>query len=520
MADPVAPNIPADAPQDVKDFFDCKGDKLVWKKGKVTWLGLGIDPDVSFEHGKEKGTIDITINFGFGISFTLNASVNAAGELTVDTSKIPDLSKVSDKLPGKKDVDNSIKNINDWFKKNGKKLKGATFKRGEVTLEKTATTGAYAPPIVPLDEDEDGNKAQNVGLTPGWTTDPTTEEWDSAVALTAVPMAEVSSSPSRPGSIFGPVLLLVILGLVALGLATGYVLFGGAPVATNGPIAAASPTTVPTTSQSPSPSPSPTRVAVVTASPSPLVPTEVTTIDEFLQSVGVEETLRTQLAALTTSDETSDWNEQDAVLDPAEVDIVSALTFEAVLGPGFLGQFPPCAEGLICASDATGVPGTIIGAPGEYYVYLMQSRGPILGVPTKDTGYFEMGVVNFDFTPAGGGDPVAFDRGPRNFLTGSNTAYSLRWALPAEEFSGAMFRLVHGEDDAFFHGEDSTAFGVVRGNVVAVFVPETEWDGAADFRLYSYYQSETAGAVSDTAPNMTEPMTLYDPATVMTVDLP
>src|SRR5512141_764962 len=146
MTEPTAPVLPNDAPQDVKDFFDCKGDKLVWEKGKVTWLGLGIDPEVSFEHGTARGSIDITIDFPYTpFKFKVNASVNDAGELVVDTSGIPDLSNIKEGA-GKKGVDDAIKNINEWFKKNGKKLKGATFRRGEVTLEKTAIKLAYAPP--------------------------------------------------------------------------------------------------------------------------------------------------------------------------------------------------------------------------------------------------------------------------------------------------------------------------------------------------------------------------------------
>src|SRR5690349_25154464 len=113
MGEPAAPVLPQDAPQDVKDFFDCKGDKLEWKKGKVEWLGLGVSPDVSFEHGKEKDSIDVTINFPIVPKFTVNAMVNDAGELVVDTSKIPDLSDW--KLPNlKKSVDDAVKNINDW----------------------------------------------------------------------------------------------------------------------------------------------------------------------------------------------------------------------------------------------------------------------------------------------------------------------------------------------------------------------------------------------------------------------
>ena len=244
------------------------------------------------------------------------------------------------------------------------------------------------------------------------------------------------------------------------------------------------------------------------------------TIDDFLNSVGVDETVRSELAALTVPDELADWNEGQSGLDPAEVDIVASVTFEASLGPGFLAQFPACGEGLICASDAASEPGTSIGPPGDYYVYLMQARGPIIGVPASDLSYYELGVVNFDLTPGGGGDPEPLDFGPNNFLTGSNTAYSVRFFVVEGEHTSLMVRLAHGDSDDFFHSEDSSAFAVARGGVVAVFIPEEEWSGAAEYRLFTYYQTQAGAAVTDTVPDMTDPMTPYDPTTTTNIALP
>src|SRR5262245_12196364 len=95
MTDPQAPQIPDSAPQDVKEFFSCKSLKLEWQKGPVTWLGLPVTPDVSFDAGTGKGKVNINVTIGvepFAMTFTLPASVNAKGELKVDTSNIPDLS--------------------------------------------------------------------------------------------------------------------------------------------------------------------------------------------------------------------------------------------------------------------------------------------------------------------------------------------------------------------------------------------------------------------------------------------
>src|SRR5438128_11318688 len=112
MGEPTAPVIPEGAPQDVKDFFECKGDKLEWRKGKVEWLTLGFDnpigegkievtPDVSFEHGKAAGSVDITMNMGMGLKGTVNASVNADGQLVVNdvsTALLPFKGKINESI--------------------------------------------------------------------------------------------------------------------------------------------------------------------------------------------------------------------------------------------------------------------------------------------------------------------------------------------------------------------------------------------------------------------------------------
>ena len=69
----------------------------MWLRGPVTWLGLPVTPDVTFEHGAAAGSININITIGmppFGKTITLPASVNAAGELVVDTTNVPDLSEL------------------------------------------------------------------------------------------------------------------------------------------------------------------------------------------------------------------------------------------------------------------------------------------------------------------------------------------------------------------------------------------------------------------------------------------
>lgn len=245
MGEPAAPVLPQDAPQEVKDFFDCTGDKLEWKKGKVEWLGLPLSPEVSFEHGKAAGSIDVTINFPVIPKFTINASVNDAGELVVDTTNIPDLSEF--KLPNlKKLVDDAVGNINGWFKKNGKKLKKASYRKGVVTLEKIPVQAAFVPPVA---------TEHYVSHTPAAVTEP--------VAAGLEPRRSSAGGPDPR------VLAALLLLTVFVGGAIGFVGFG-----------ARQPTQI--ANASTTPAPSRTASATPTASPtsSPTLTPEPTATDE------------------------------------------------------------------------------------------------------------------------------------------------------------------------------------------------------------------------------------------------
>ena len=260
MSEPQAPTLPADAPQDVRDFFDCRGDRLVWRSGPVTWLGLGIDPDVTFEHGATPGSVNITVTIGsppFGLSFTLPASVNADGELTVDTSQVPDLSGVSENAPGRQSVDEAVRNINEWFKKNGKKLKPAELRGGAVTLEKIPITAAAATVVVPV-----------VPVAPGPT--PT--------SATPPPADGSTEAPKTGGwcSLLGMLMVLLLVGAIGLGGGIGFVFFGGEPLPTPTPIAAATATPEPSPAPTEPPTPTPTPGTTPTTSPT-ATPTTVQT---------------------------------------------------------------------------------------------------------------------------------------------------------------------------------------------------------------------------------------------------
>lgn len=247
MTEPTAPAIPAEAPKDVKDFFECRGSTLNWQSGDVTWLGLKVTPSVTFAPGANPGEVNLMIGIlGGMVSFTLPASVNAAGELVVDTSSVPDLSEWG--LGGRADIDAAIKRINDWFKHNGKKLRPARLVGGTVVLEKVpiapAAVGTPIPtPVVPKP------------VTP------------------VTPAPPPATTPSQvSGCLLGILLFAMLVGVVALGGGIGYVLLGSpGPAAQATATPMATPSSPPTASPTPRPTPTPSLVAsaIPTASATP-----------------------------------------------------------------------------------------------------------------------------------------------------------------------------------------------------------------------------------------------------------
>ena len=243
MAEPTAPQIPNDAPQDVKDFFDCKGNTLNWQSGDVTWLGLKVTPSVTFAPGANRGEVNITVGLlGGMVSFTLPASVNAAGELVVDTSSVPDLSEWG--LGGRADIDAAIKRINDWFKHNGKKLKPARLAGGTVVLEKVPI--GPAPAVAPI-------------------TGPVTPRPPAPTPPPPLPPPAAAPATGSGCSLLFVLMALLFVGAIGVGGYVGFVYFGGP-----GQIAVASASVTPTpypTYPGPSPTPEPT----ATPSPAPIV---------------------------------------------------------------------------------------------------------------------------------------------------------------------------------------------------------------------------------------------------------
>ena len=139
----------------MRDFIDCKAASVTIAKGKLTWLDLpedSPDPDISVEPGAKPGTA--TINIGvFGLTVaSIPASIDANGQLAVDTSALPNI----DLLKGAKDaLDAWVRDLNAWLTFNKKRLKPAVIQNGGVTLTKEdipaapPPKGPDKPPVVP-----------------------------------------------------------------------------------------------------------------------------------------------------------------------------------------------------------------------------------------------------------------------------------------------------------------------------------------------------------------------------------
>lgn len=174
-------------------------------------------------------------------------------------------------MPGKEALDGWVRDLNAWFRKNGKKLKPAVLKGGAVTLEKTAIAGS--PP------------ASAVAGPSGVNAQPTTP------AVPAPAPAGGKSDEKQPaGGGWCSLLGLLLIGVIAVGAAIGIGLMSFAayaPPASPVASASASPRPTPTsqatqsTTQAPPATPTQTPAATPTARPtaSPTVrPTAVASL--------------------------------------------------------------------------------------------------------------------------------------------------------------------------------------------------------------------------------------------------
>ncbi len=148
MPDGRPPDLPPDAPLDLREFIECKRDSVTIKQGELTWLPLppeikeyAPNPTLGLEPGASPGTGTMTLSVGFA-TLTIPVSISD-GELHMDTSGVS-------AIPGAQEaIDTWLKDFNDWLKKNGKRLKPTSIKDGSVTLTKEPIVAVPATPPPP-----------------------------------------------------------------------------------------------------------------------------------------------------------------------------------------------------------------------------------------------------------------------------------------------------------------------------------------------------------------------------------
>jgi hypothetical protein len=310
--------------------------------------------------------------------------------------------------------------------------------------------------------------------------------------------------PSRTVIIIGTI--VAIIGGTLLGI--GF-LGGTGPTVTPTPsrVAAATPTaagvvtpqptaqvstpappTTPTSAPTPTPTPSPV--------PTPSLPVVVVSLIDYITVLGVEPSTSGPLMEGAATDGSDDWFVPvggQPVIEPGIADIRRSLTFEAEISQGFIDRLPDACgqDGLVC--DPTPP------VPGSYYVYIVEVAEP---VEPEQGSFLEAGIAYLDETPLDGSIPDPYDGGPRDFFRAMNTIYAMR--LPPPGTPPSLVRLAFTRGQETFQAEPTTSFAYSRGNVIGVFIAETEWDGASVFRLFTFYVAEARGIVSDTWPDIEE----------------
>lgn len=292
---PQPPQLPKDVPADIRDFFECKSATVTLKDGALGWITLpdelksamkeGAKPKLTIAPGATPGSATVTVSLPtklMDVSFSLPATIKD-GQLNVDTSE--------SYLPGsfKEGISQSVKELNDWFKANGKGFGPPAFGKNQVALSKVdlvpapATTTPIPTPVPgpdiqkPTTPQEPPGPPEPQAAGTDWShLAPTQEQWDKALeeAKSDVPPPKPPEvQPPGPKPVLGAggpggakapaglgalawryvalIVIAAVLGggaLFFLGPALG--LFGAANPSSTPPVAGGTP--------SPSPAPTPT----------------------------------------------------------------------------------------------------------------------------------------------------------------------------------------------------------------------------------------------------------------------
>ena len=135
------PRLPANAPQELKDFVACTRMEVDLDPAQPGWLpsppGLGdaAAPSVTITPNGANA-VNVSVGWGF-ISITLPVSIEG-GQLKVDTANLPDLGDM------KTSVDKWVTAANDFIRQNGKELSGLELRDGKLHLTKRAVAAQHS----------------------------------------------------------------------------------------------------------------------------------------------------------------------------------------------------------------------------------------------------------------------------------------------------------------------------------------------------------------------------------------
>ncbi len=140
MDDPKAPALPANLPQDLRDFVECRTASVLILDGPQAWVAIpaGISgflssdakPELTIEPGLIPGSARVKVSLGF-ISMTLSATIED-GRLSVDTNGLPMFAPAS----LAREIKDFVDTLNAWFKANGMGLGPPVFGIGKLRMDK------------------------------------------------------------------------------------------------------------------------------------------------------------------------------------------------------------------------------------------------------------------------------------------------------------------------------------------------------------------------------------------------
>ena len=538
MADPKAPQLPANLPPDLRRFLECKSTSVTLADGPMTWVDGS--PPMKIRPGSAPGsaTIDVEI---LGMTVSIPASVQG-GALKLD------LGKYEFALP--KETASVADDLNAWFKANGYKWGPPAFGKGTTTLTKVwiaapATVNPPvappapvapkpAPPVTPPVTPPTNGGSQplpyaetkvEVPTLPKSTFDPPKAAPSGASAGTTGPYGELDKlgqalleaeakeeaankakeaaaktvpAPSGggkppvtgaggPGGPKAPTGMgrLGVLTIVAVAIAVivGGVIFlgGGKPAGTPGPgesdVAAGT-------------------EVVETTGPEPAACDAAAALQQF----GAD---GQRYCPKFQPDVRMDWIEYSAVaasIQPDAGDITSWAFQRVQVGPTFIARMlAGCdvRQGVYCAETKP--------TPGQYGLWGFEFAA---NVDQQAAAYYEVAVAMQDTTPGNGVGATTWSSSAGDPLSGANLAYSLRLpSLASKSAIAGLFRLAYDKDSdkPFFFQSTSASFAFTSGRFAFLAVPVAELDGVMTYRQFTFYQEDGSGPSGvDLAPNLPE----------------